>query len=97
MAYGICLNVNIPKGKFDEIKGIKICRQAKANWIEELDERFDPSGKPYYWLTGKFVNFEEGSTDTDVWALDNNYVSVVPVQFDMTAHHTIDALKSWNL
>jgi 5'-nucleotidase len=97
MAYGICLNVNIPKGKFDEIKGIKICRQAKANWIEELDERFDPSGKPYYWLTGKFVNFEEGSTDTDVWALDNNYVSVVPVQFDMTAHHTIEALKSWNL
>jgi 5'-nucleotidase len=97
LAEGTCLNVNIPKAKEDEIKGIRICRQGKANWIEELDERLDPSGNPYYWLTGKFMNFEEGKEDTDVWALDNNYVSVVPVQFDMTAHHTIAGLKDWKL
>jgi 5'-nucleotidase len=88
----VCLNVNIPQSKKDEIKGIKICRQARANWVEELDERFDPSGKPYFWLTGKFENYDKGHKDTDVWALDNNYVSIVPVQFDMTAHHAIKEL-----
>lgn len=89
----VCLNVNIPPLHIDEIKGIRICRQARSNWIEELDERKDPGGKTYFWLTGKFVNYEEGKTDTDAWALDNNYVSVVPVQFDLTAHHTIAELK----
>lgn len=93
----VCLNVNIPKAKFDELKGIKICRQALANWIEELDERKDPAGKTYFWLTGKFENYDAGKTDTDVWALENNYVSVVPVQFDMTAHTAISGLEKWNL
>ena len=92
-----CLNVNIPPLHLNELKGIKICRQARANWIEELDERKDPSGNSYYWLTGKFQNFESGSNDTDVWALDNGYVSVVPVQFDMTAHQAIKNLTTWNL
>lgn len=85
----VCLNVNIPCLKYDEIKGIKVCRQARANWIEELDERFDPLGKPYFWLTGKFENYDVGQKDTDVWALDNNYVSIVPTHFDMTAHYAI--------
>jgi len=93
---GTCLNVNIPATSLEAIKGIKICRQAKANWIEELDERKDPSGKPYFWLTGKFQNFEESAKDTDVWALDNFYVSVVPVHFDMTAHSAIDTLSKWS-
>lgn len=88
---GVCLNVNIPKGK---VKGVRVCRQAKANWIEELDERMDPSGKPYYWLTGKFKNFEPGNKETDVWAIENKYVSLVPVQFDMTAHSALTTLKN---
>ncbi|MGZ4078195.1 MAG: 5'/3'-nucleotidase SurE, partial [Bacteroidia bacterium] len=92
---GVCLNVNIPKSKADEIKGIKICRQAKANWVEELDERKDPSGKPYFWLTGKFDNFDKGQKDTDVWALENNYVSVVPTQFDMTSYPAIKIIDKW--
>lgn len=91
----VCLNVNIPKGKSDELKGIKVCRQARANWIEELDERLDPMGKQYYWLTGKFENYDKGKKDTDVWALDNNYVSVVPTQFDMTAHATIKEIEKY--
>ncbi|MEW6467392.1 MAG: 5'/3'-nucleotidase SurE [Bacteroidota bacterium] len=91
----VCLNVNIPPLHIDEIKGIRVCRQARSNWVEELDERKDPSGKTYFWLTGKFVNFEEGKTDTDVWALDNSYVSVVPVQFDLTAHNAIAELKKF--
>ena len=89
----VCLNVNIPKLKSDEIKGIRVCRQARANWVEELDERKDPSGKAYYWLTGKFENYDKGHKDTDVWALDNNYVSVVPTQFDMTAHKAIKEIS----
>ncbi len=93
---GTCLNVNIPAVHLDEMAGIKICRQARANWIEELDERIDPSGRPYYWLTGRFENYEEGNTETDAWALQNNFVSVVPVQFDMTAHQSIPSLKKWN-
>lgn len=77
------LNVNFPIGKPEEVKGIKICRQAYAKYEEDFIERTDPHGRRYYWLTGEFVNFDNG-TDTDVWALANNYVSIVPVQFDLT-------------
>lgn len=94
---GVCLNVNIPKVKYEMLKGIKVCRQAKANWIEELDERKDPSGKTYFWLTGRFDNYDKGKTDTDVWALENLHVSVVPTQFDMTAHDSIKVLEKWKL
>ena len=94
----VCLNVNIPKLKFNEIAGIKICRQARANWIEELDERRDPNGNTYYWLTGKFDNYDEGKKDTDVWAIENGYVSVVPTHFDMTAHKAIKEIENrWKL
>ena len=93
---GTCLNVNIPPLALNEIKGVKVCRQGRANWIEELDERKDPSGREYYWLTGRFENFEPGNEDSDVWAIENSYISIVPVQFDMTAYKAIDKLKSWN-
>jgi 5'-nucleotidase len=92
MDRGVCLNVNIPKSKEDEsIKGIKVCRQANANWEEEFEQRVDPKGRIYYWLKGKFVNYDKG-TDTDEYALANHYVSVVPVQFDLTAYPAIPAL-----
>ena len=78
-----CLNVNIPKGDASLIKGIKVCKQAYAKYDEDYKERKDPSGKKYYWLTGTFQNFDKAK-DTDVWALDNNYVSIVPVQYDLT-------------
>ena len=89
-----CLNVNIPNLAPELIKGMKVCRQARANWEEEFDERKDPNGRVYYWMTGVFKNFDEGE-DTDVWALENGYVSIVPVQFDVTAHKTIPFFKSW--
>lgn len=91
---GVILNVNFPKT--DNIKGIKICRQAKATWEEEFDKRTNPMGKEYYWLTGKFVNHDNGE-DTDEWALANNYISIVPVHFDLTAYHAIQQLHNWNL
>lgn len=94
LAKGVCLNANIPRLHIDEIKGIKTCRQSGGTWNEELDERTDPSGRNYYWLTGKFENFEPSATDTDVWALENGYVSVVPCHFDLTAYRQLEALKS---
>jgi 5'-nucleotidase len=93
---GIVLNVNIPNIIKEKIKGIKISRQAKANWVEEFDKRQTPNGRDYYWLTGKFVNLD-GGEDTDEWALENNYISLVPVQFDLTAHYFIKELNTWDL
>ncbi len=89
------LNVNIPAVPQEHIKGIKICRQAYAKYQEDFMERQDPHGRRYYWLTGEFMNFDKGK-DTDVWALNNNYVSVVPVQFDLTNYVLKAKLeKSW--
>ncbi|MFD2943173.1 5'/3'-nucleotidase SurE [Flavobacterium notoginsengisoli] len=93
---GVVLNVNFPKLKESEIKGIKVCRQAKAYYAQKFDKRQTPFGKDYYWLAGKFVNEDQGE-DTDEWALANGYISVVPVQFDLTAHHTIQQLNTWKL
>jgi len=93
----LSLNVNIPAVPPELIKGIRICKQAYAKYEEDFNERLDPHGKKYYWLTGEFVNFDKG-TDTDVWALENNYVSVVPVQFDMTNYTIKKQLeKTWQL
>ena len=91
---GICLNVNIPAVEEKEIMGIKVCRQARGNWEEKFDHRKDPSGKNYYWLTGRFA-LHENSNETDGWALDNRYISVVPTQFDFTAHQMIPELNKW--
>lgn len=87
------LNVNIPDRPLDAIRGIRICRQALAKWEEEFSERLDPHNRPYYWLTGKFINPDRGD-DTDEWALANGFVSVVPVEFDFTAHHAITYLNN---
>ncbi len=91
---GVLLNVNFPNNT-QPIKGIKICRQANAKWAEDFDERQDPYKRNYYWLTGVFQLNDNGE-DCDVWALNNHYASVVPVQFDMTAHHAINTLNQWN-
>jgi 5'-nucleotidase len=93
----LILNVNIPAVQRELIKGIKICRQAYAKYEEDFLERKDPGGKKYFWLTGQFKNMDKG-TDTDVWALKNNYVSVVPVQFDLTNYVLQRKLKqTWKL
>lgn len=97
LANNTLLNVNVPKVSKEELKGIRICRQAMAKWEEEFDERQDPHGRHYFWLTGKFVNNDKGE-DTDEWALANNFVSVVPVKYDLTAHHGINYInQNWDL
>jgi len=92
----ICLNVNIPKLPFEEIKGIKICKQANAFWNDRFEKRTDQFGNNYYWLTGDFCERVQ-DRDTDLYAIRNGYVSVVPTHFDMTAHHLIKEVKNWKL
>ncbi len=93
----MCLNVNIPAGPAQEIKGIRVCRQNKGYWREEFERRTDPHGRDYYWLTGNFFNQEEHATDTDEYALAHGYVSVVPIQIDLTHYSQLDSLgrREW--
>jgi 5'-nucleotidase len=93
---GIALNVNFPNLIESEIKGIKICRQAKAYWIEKFDKRTNPQGREYYWLTGEFVN-EDKSKDTDEHALNSGYISIVPVKHDLTDYDSMKKIKDWDL
>ena len=86
------LNVNIPAIPFEEIKGIKVCRQAKGNWTEEYVRHQDPRDNTYYWMAGEFYNLDKGE-DHDLWALENNYVSVVPSQHDLTRYEALDTMK----
>ncbi|MEM9297567.1 MAG: 5'/3'-nucleotidase SurE [Bacteroidota bacterium] len=97
MTKGVALNVNIPPRRNESIKGIKICRQANAKWQEDFDQRHDPYGRRYFWMAGNFINHDKGE-DNDEWAIANNYVSVVPCQYDLTAHHAISILNDeWDI
>lgn len=94
---GTALNVNFPPLQNEKLKGIRICRQANAKWVEEFVQRLDPNGRSYFWMTGNFVNFDKGE-DNDEWAIANNYVAVVPCQFDLTAHASIPILnEEWEI
>ncbi|GGF25812.1 5'-nucleotidase SurE [Hymenobacter cavernae] len=94
---GTALNINFPKKTEEPILGARICRQARAKWQEDFDLRYDPHQRPYYWLIGNFVNEDQGQ-DTDEWALSQNYISIVPCQFDLTAQHGVSQLnEQWSL
>jgi 5'-nucleotidase len=90
---GVCLNVNIPDVPAEKILGIKLSRQAGGTWEEDFDEREDPNGRKYYWMKGVYAQIGNGE-DTDQWAMEHNYVAVVPVQFDLTANHAIELLRN---
>jgi 5'-nucleotidase len=81
-----------PQGK---PKGIKVCRQTHGKWVEEFEKRTDPHGRDYHWMSGYFRNFEEESTETDIYALDNQYVAIVPVTVDMTCYKTLEEIQNW--
>jgi 5'-nucleotidase len=91
---GVGLNVNIPAVPENKIKGIRVCRQAEGTWQEDFDEREDPNGRKYYWMTGVFIKTGHGR-DTDEWALEHDYISVVPVQFDFTAVKALKTISNW--
>jgi len=90
---GVCLNVNLPDVSEDKIMGVKLCRQAEGTWKEDFDEREDPNGRKYYWMKGVYAQVGDGE-DTDQWALEHNYVALVPVQFDLTATKALESLRN---
>lgn len=89
---GSALNVNIPRLPAEQIKGIRVCRQAKAAWVDSLERRTDPIGRPYWWMTGKFV-CEDPREDTDEYALRQGYVSVVPIRPDFTDFSAMETMQ----
>lgn len=86
------LNVNIPKLPRNEIKGIKVCKQADGQWVEDFKENEDPFGRKYYWMTGAFINHDQAK-NADILALSKGYISVVPSQHDLTAYAALETLK----
>ncbi len=92
---GVLLNVNIPDLQLEEIAGIEITRQARSMWEESFVERLDPFNERYYWLSGTFVNLDEGH-NTDIGAIERGYVSVTPIQHDLTAYDHLERLTQWN-
>ena len=87
-----CLNVNIPKG---DVKGVQVCRQTKGKWMEEFEKRTDPHSRDYFWMSGYFKNFEPEVEGTDLFALENQLASIVPVNVDMTCFETFEKMKDW--
>lgn len=94
VALPCCLNVNFPVARPEEIRGIRVCRQNRGYWREEFYHHEDPHGRDYFWLTGEFINREPEAEDTDEWALAHGYVSVVPVQVDLTDYERKEGLKT---
>ncbi len=92
MDKGTCWNVNVPNLSPEALKGIKVCRQASSFWQDRFEKRNDQFGRPYYWLTGEF-NEHIPADDTDLHYLKEGFATLVPTQFDLTAHHTINTLK----
>lgn len=94
---GTALNVNFPAAQSEAIQGVKICRQGSARWDEKFDNRKDPMGKPYFWMAGDFINLED-DTATDEWAINNNFASLVPCQYDLTSYDAIRSISDgWNV
>ena len=91
---GVCLNVNLPIISEEKIKGIKVCRQAMGTWVEEFDERVDPRGRDYFWITGVFSN-PDNNIGTDTKAMEQNYVAVVPMKFDFTHYEAMDSIVAY--
>ncbi len=91
---GVLLNVNIPPVPEEQIKGIKVTKQGKSRWNDYFEKRVDPQNREYYWLTGQMNNIEDDE-DSDIKAIQQNYVSVTPIQFDLTAYEFLETLKKW--
>ena len=88
----VSLNVNIPVPVDGIVKGMRVCRQSKARWMDSYEKRIDPIGRPYYWLTGNFVCDDRGP-ETDQWALEHDYVSIVPTSPDYTDFKAIETIR----
>lgn len=98
---GVVLNVNLPAKSEEPIKGMLVCRQGDGFWAESFratSEHTLPNGEQEVWLEGEFVDRDNGARDTDTWALANNYISIVPAQYDLTAYNQLESMRStWGM
>ncbi|MDR0364279.1 MAG: 5'/3'-nucleotidase SurE [Bacteroidales bacterium] len=88
----VCLNVNFPKKSEESIKGVQVCRQGLGEWFEDFDERIDPQKRKYYWIKGRY-EYKDPDPGTDILALRENYISIVPTMFDWTAKEALNSFK----
>ena len=93
---GTLLNVNVPDLPEKEIKGVMLTQQGLSKWDDYYEERIDPYGVKYYWLTGKLF-VQDQDLNKDQIALNNNYASITPIHFDLTDYEMYDQMKNWNV
>lgn len=92
---GVLLNLNIPAGTREGMKGTRLTRLARYRYHDRYDIRKDPRGRNYYWLTGEDAEVLSPAPDMDAVALDNGYVSVTPLSYDLTCEGFLTELKAW--
>lgn len=90
------LNVNVPELPESEIRGVRVTTQGDRQYVDRLEKRHDPLGRPYYWLGGR-LHDREAAEGTDVKAIGEGYISVTPIHLDLTAHTFLPDLRSWGL
>ncbi len=93
---GTLLNVNVPAAPRKNIHGVLVTKQGKSNWNDAFEVRRDPSKKEYYWLTGD-LEVLDNEIEADQVAIMNNYVSVTPIQYDLTDYTMKKKMKSWKI
>ena len=92
----VLLNINVPNLPRVKIKGVRFTRQGESAYVEDFAMREDPRRQPYYWLAGSY-KMRDTDQDTDAWALDNGYISVTPISYDLTAYEVLPVLNDWGL
>ncbi|NHZ86878.1 MAG: 5'/3'-nucleotidase SurE [Planctomycetia bacterium] len=92
---GVLLNVNVPNIPENSIKGYRITKQGNVVFKDHFEKREDPRGKLYYWMKGEIIN--DTNSDTDGFAIQNKFVSVTPIHYQLTAESFLKTLKSWDL
>ena len=90
------LNVNVPRGGRADVKGVQVTRLGRREYRDELIRRKDPFGRDYFWIGGGPPG-GVGEPGTDLHAVNAGYVSVTPVQLDLTSHDLIEHIASWDL
>lgn len=93
---GTMLNVNVPDVPEEQIAGIVLTKQGKAKWDDIYEQRKDPYGRDYFWLTGNLLEVDTNE-DIDQVAIRKNYVSITPIHFDLTDYETFEKMKSWQI
>lgn len=92
---GTLLNVNVPALRAEEIKGIRVCRMGSSTFREKFEKRVDLRGHTYYWQGGEMMT-NGTDDDADIVWLKEGYVTITPIQFDLTKYDFLDQLGSWD-